>query len=92
MEKSCPSCFVGKLKFTRVVHVRPSGRQLMVVPHAPANVCDWCGYTQHDNHFMAQIDLLASGSVDLPADIYNNSAPRLNTNRSRIQSESTDLY
>lgn len=55
----CEECGVGKYRPIKSAYVMRLGKHMMVMPDAPAYVCDVCGFRCFDDAFLESIhDLL----------------------------------
>lgn len=67
---SCPRCFIGHCRPSKVVYVQMVGGRMFNVPDMPAHVCDICGYREYDEDALHQIQKML-GEEELP----NSDAP-----------------
>lgn len=54
----CQVCHLGKLQTGQRLFIYRFGRQVMMVPNAPAEVCDVCGQVDYDPEFMLNLERL----------------------------------
>lgn len=54
----CQVCHLGKLQAGQQLFMYRFGRQVMVVPNVPAEVCDVCGQVDYDPEFMLNLERL----------------------------------
>lgn len=54
----CDECGVGRYRLIAAPYLVKLGKQMMVMPDAPAYVCDICGFRCFDDHFLASMQYL----------------------------------
>lgn len=51
----CVECGVGNYRPIKSSYVLPLGKQVMIMPDAPAYICDVCGFRCFDDAFLESI-------------------------------------
>ncbi len=54
----CAECGVGHYQPVKANYVSPFGKQMMVIPDAPAYLCDVCGHKCFNDNFLLSINYL----------------------------------
>ena len=60
----CDECGVGRYRLINSPFLMKLGRQMLVMPDAPAYFCDVCGYRAFDEDFLASMHYLIRQAVD----------------------------
>ncbi len=59
----CEECGIGKYRSFRTPYLLRLGKHMMVMPDAPAYICDVCGFRSFDEIFLESIhDLLVDAA------------------------------
>jgi hypothetical protein len=56
--KLCNQCGIGRLRPVRALYLTNLAGQVVVVPDAPAELCDVCGVILYDHKFVHHLDHL----------------------------------
>lgn len=56
--ESCELCRIGYSRPITAPYIYWVGKQVLVLPNAPAYLCDICGHLQYDAHFLSTLDIL----------------------------------
>jgi len=60
----CDECGVGRYREHPAAYLLKLGRQMLVMPDAPAYLCDVCGYRCFDDRFLDSLHYLIRQAVD----------------------------
>lgn len=60
----CDECGVGRYRLVSSPFLMKLGRQMLVMPDAPAYFCDVCGYRCFDDAFLDSMHYLIRQAVD----------------------------
>lgn len=63
---NCEQCRIGLYHVTSAPYLHWLDDQLMVVPKAPAYICDMCGHMHYDPNFIKQLQYLVDQPDALP--------------------------
>ena len=63
----CEDCGIGYYQPQSAPYLLPLGRQMMVIPDAPAYSCDVCGFRAWDEEFLRAIHSLLAQAAAEPA-------------------------
>jgi YgiT-type zinc finger domain-containing protein len=55
---NCEVCRIGRYQPVTLSYLHPWGQQMIIVPNAPAYVCDVCKSCEYDSYFLEAIDFL----------------------------------
>lgn len=62
----CDECGVGRYRSIKAPYLMKMGRQMLVMPDAPAYLCDVCGHRCFDDDFLVSLYYLVRQAVDDP--------------------------
>lgn len=57
----CNACRIGRRQLATVPYLYELNGEVMVFPHAPADVCDVCGRIEYDKEFVEAMEMMVSG-------------------------------
>lgn len=60
----CDDCGIGRYRLISSPYVLPLGRHMLVMPDAPAYICDVCGYRCFDDDFLIGVHYLVRQTVN----------------------------
>ena len=70
MHSVCRECHFGRIQATLAPFMATVAGKVLLIPNAPAYSCDWCGATEHDAHYLQDLQLL----LRKQAEVTNQSA------------------
>lgn len=62
----CEECGVGRYRPIKSPYLMKMGQHMLVMPDAPAYLCDVCGYRCFDDDFLVSLYYLVRQAVDDP--------------------------
>jgi YgiT-type zinc finger domain-containing protein len=55
---NCEECRIGRYQPVNLSYLYPLGQQMVIIPNAPAYVCDVCKSRHYDPYFLETLDFL----------------------------------
>jgi YgiT-type zinc finger domain-containing protein len=55
---NCEACRIGRYQATALSYLHPWGQKMIIIPNAPAYICDVCKQSYFDPYFLDTLDVL----------------------------------